>query len=206
MVAVDSARQRKLKRTMDVAFSLLALALFTPVQAFVALASKLEDGGPLYFAQERIGRRGRPFRIYKLRTMREGKVTRLGRWLRATGLDETPQFLNVLRGEMSIVGPRPLTAHDLERLGWHALADHPRFAVAPGITGLGQIFGGSSPRQLLALDALYARIGAPWLDTQLIAASFLMNVLGKAPVKRWLQKKRDCPRVRSRAEEAGTKP
>src|SRR5688500_4708965 len=101
---------------MDVGLSLFALWLFAPVQLVALLAVALEDGGPLYFVQERVGKRGRPFRIYKLRTMRHGQVTGLGRWLRATGLDETPQFFNVLRGEMSIVGPRPLTASDLERL------------------------------------------------------------------------------------------
>ena len=181
---------------MDVGLSLVALGLFAPVQLVARLGVALEDQGPLYFSQERVGKQGRPFRIYKLRTMRDGRVTRLGRWLRATGLDETPQFFNVLRGEMSIVGPRPLTASDLERLGWQALQQrHPRFAVAPGITGLAQVFGGGNPRRVLALDALYARHASALLDVQLIGVSFAMNLLGKATVQGWLRHSRASRRA-----------
>ena len=170
------------------ALSLFALGLFAPVQAAAWSLSKLEDGGPLLFTQERIGKEGRAFRIYKLRTMRDGEVTRLGRWLRATGLDETPQFFNVLLGDMSIVGPRPLTAGDLSRLGWDRMNAHPRFAVRPGITGLAQIFGDRGARHARALDALYSRTHTPWLDLRLIAVSFAMNVVGKARVKRWIRR------------------
>ena len=176
------------KRGTDVALSLFALGLFAPVQAAAWSLSKLDDGGPLLFTQERIGKGGRAFRIYKLRTMQGGEVTRLGRWLRATGLDETPQFFNVLMGDMSIVGPRPLTAGDLARLGWDKMSDHPRFAVRPGITGLAQIFGDRGARHARALDALYSRTHTPWLDLRLIAVSFAMNVVGKARVKRWLRR------------------
>jgi lipopolysaccharide/colanic/teichoic acid biosynthesis glycosyltransferase len=181
---------------MDVALSLFALALFSPVYGLSAVWVRFEDGGPVLFTQERRGRHGRPFRIYKLRTMYAGKVTRLGRWLRATGLDETAQFFNVLRGEMSIVGPRPLTEHDLARLGWLGALDHPRFALRPGITGVGQIFGSKGARQVRALDALYARKLSVWLDLRLIALSFAINLVGKARVRRQLLRLRRTARRR----------
>jgi lipopolysaccharide/colanic/teichoic acid biosynthesis glycosyltransferase len=180
---------------LDVALSLIGLTLFAPVHALAAIWCRIEDGGPLLFVQERCGQHGRPFRIYKLRTMRAGEVTRLGRWLRATGLDETAQFYNVLRGEMSIVGPRPLTREDLIRLGWQQRSEHPRFALRPGITGLGQLFGDKGARQVLALDALYARRAAlpssHCLDIRLIALSFAINVVGKRRVRRLLRAQRE---------------
>ena len=86
--------------------------------AVIAAAILLDDGRPVLFRQERLGHRRRPFHILKFRSMRDGRVTRVGRVLRATGLDELPQFVNILRGDMSAVGPRPLTADDVARLGW----------------------------------------------------------------------------------------
>src|SRR5262249_23749774 len=128
------------------------------------------------------------FRIVKLRTMRAGRVTRVGRWLRATGLDETTQFIHVLRGEMSVVGPRPLTREDIERLGWSGLRHDARFAVRPGITGLAQVDGGRSARRSRALDALYARRRSIAMDLRLIAISAAMNALGKTRVRAWLRR------------------
>lgn len=183
---------------MDVGLSVVALALFAPVQATAAALIRLEDGGPVWFVQERIGRGRRPFRILKLRTMRDGEVTRVGRWLRATGLDETGQFVNVLRGDMSIVGPRPLTQADIDRLGWAGPEHDARFAVRPGITGLAQVVGGTTARHTLALDALYARRASAVLDMSLIAVSFAMNVLGKKRVRAALR-----PLAARRAPTAG---
>jgi undecaprenyl phosphate N,N'-diacetylbacillosamine 1-phosphate transferase len=174
------------QRAVDVGLSLIALGIFAPVQAVAAVLIRREDGGPVLFVQERVGRARRPFRIYKLRTMREGRVTRVGRWLRATGLDETGQFFNVLLGDMSIVGPRPLTAADIARLGWDRREHDARFAVRPGITGLVQVLGGTSARRSRALDALYARRRSDTLDLSLIAVSFAMNALGKERVRELL--------------------
>ena len=108
------------KRAMDVALSLLALPLAVPLMAFIALAVKLDSPGPVWFRQERVGRGGRLFRIHKFRTMRvhdgtgpqvtaagDARITRAGRWLRRTKLDELPQLIDVLKGDMSLVGPRP---------------------------------------------------------------------------------------------------
>lgn len=185
------------KRTLDLGLSAFALVIFVPVQIASSIAIRTESAGPALFRQERIGKARRPFRVIKLRTMRDAKVTRMGRWLRGTGLDETMQFWNVLRGEMSIVGPRPLTQHDLERLGFWK--DNARFEVCPGITGLAQIFGGKSARHTRALDALYARRASVGLDLRLIAISFAMNVVGKDRVKRglWLSR-RATSRLRMR--------
>ncbi len=173
---------------MDVSLSLAALGVFAPVTAAAALCIRREDGGPVLFVQERVGRGRRPFSILKLRTMRGGEITRVGRWLRATGLDETAQFLNVLRGDMSIVGPRPLTRDDVERLGWSGPEHDARFAVRPGITGLAQVLGGRSARHTRALDALYARRAGAALDLSLIAVSFAMNLAGKRRVRAALRR------------------
>ena len=109
------------KRAFDVAVAGAACLAFAPLAAGVAIANWLEDGGPALFSQPRVGQHRRSFTILKFRTMREQEVTRVGHWLRRTGIDELPQFLNVLRGEMSVVGPRPLTQADVQRLGWERL-------------------------------------------------------------------------------------
>lgn len=169
------------KRVLDGAASVVALTVFGPVLAAAALAICLEDGGPALFHQERIGEDGRPFRIVKLRTMRDQRVTRVGRWLRATGIDEVPQFVNVLRGEMSVVGPRPLTRADLDRLGWSG--DPVREALRPGITGPAQILAGGAASSLRA-DHTY--VGTLATDLRFIGISFAMNVFGKQRVRSWV--------------------
>jgi lipopolysaccharide/colanic/teichoic acid biosynthesis glycosyltransferase len=177
------------KRALDVSAALFALALFSPVLATAAVAIQLEDGGSVLFRQERVGRGGEPFTVLKLRTMRPGEeVTRVGRWLRGTGIDEVAQFVNVLRGDMSVVGPRPLTAADLARLGW---TDDPvRQQLRPGITGPAQVFGGRGAAVSQALDRRYAAEAGLWVDLELIAISFAMNVVGKKRVRAWLQRHR----------------
>lgn len=155
------------------------VALYGPFWLFAGLLILIEDGWPILFLQERVGQHRVPFAVIKLRTMRGAKTTRLGRWLRATGLDETTQFLNVLAGDMRMVGPRPLTARDVERLGWRDARFDARFDIAPGITGLAQLFGGLSARHSLKLDELYRRRRSPDLDVALIILSALANLLGK---------------------------
>jgi lipopolysaccharide/colanic/teichoic acid biosynthesis glycosyltransferase len=156
----------------------------------------VDDKGPVLFRQQRLGRDRHPFSILKFRTMTDGQVTRVGRWLRATGIDEIPQFINVLRGEMSVVGPRPLTRADIERLGWTGPDHDRRFTARPGITGLAQIFAGGGAARSQRLDASYAeRAGVP-LDTAVVAASFAVNLMGKARVRRALTRW-DALRVRA---------
>lgn len=138
------------KRAFDLFWSILGLALLSPLLALVALAVKLEDGGPVFFRQVRIGRGGHPFRIWKFRTMvvdaerqgraitvgRDPRITRTGGYLRRTKLDEIPQLLNVLAGEMSLVGPRPEVPRYVE-----LYSDPQRaiLALRPGITDLASI-------------------------------------------------------------------
>jgi len=134
----------RLKRGLDVLAGVLGLLLLSPLLLLLAFAVRVSSGSPVLFVQERVGRRGRPFRLLKFRTMRQGsdsgllitgsgdrRVTRLGRILRATKLDELPQLVNVLRGEMSLVGPRP----EVPRYVEHYSADQRRILEArPGLT------------------------------------------------------------------------
>ncbi|MFT4978818.1 MAG: lipopolysaccharide/colanic/teichoic acid biosynthesis glycosyltransferase [Myxococcota bacterium] len=165
------------------------LIVFAPVMGILAACIVLEDGGSIFFRQARVGLGGVPFSILKLRSMRDGEVTSTGRWIRATGLDEVAQFLNVLRGEMSLVGPRPLTAEDLERLGWSGPTFSWRTTVRPGITGMAQIFGRGA-RESAALDRGYVEGRDLWLDVELVGVSFAMNVCGKSRVRRILGSRR----------------
>jgi undecaprenyl phosphate N,N'-diacetylbacillosamine 1-phosphate transferase len=174
------------KRALDMLVAGTACAAFAPLVAGIAVATWLEDGGSPLFAQSRVGRERRPFTILKLRSMREQRVTRVGRWLRRTGIDELPQFVNVLRGDMSVVGPRPLTQQDVERLGWHDAPHEWRFAATPGITGLSQLLAGPTPRSARRLDRLYLQRQNLLLDLRIIALSFAVNVAGKRNVRRWL--------------------
>jgi lipopolysaccharide/colanic/teichoic acid biosynthesis glycosyltransferase len=176
-----------LKRAFDVAGAAGGLLAFSPVMLLAAAAILLDDGRPLRFRQPRLGRRRRPFGILKFRTMRDGRVTRAGRVLRATGLDELPQFLNILAGDMSAVGPRPLTDEDVRRYGWTGAAFDFRFDVRPRLTGLAQLVGPPTPGDALALDQRYLESPALWLDCSVVALSFAVNVFGKARVQHWLR-------------------
>jgi undecaprenyl phosphate N,N'-diacetylbacillosamine 1-phosphate transferase len=178
------------RRAFDIGFALIGCHVFAPFFLVASALIKLDDGGPVLFRQERVGRGRRPFSILKFRTMRGGKVTRVGVWLRATGLDETAQFLNVLRGDMSMVGPRPLTQADIERLGWTRKEHDARWDVNPGITGLAQLFNPKAARGTLRFDKLYAANRSAWLDTQLIAASFVVNLAGKRRTRGWIRRLR----------------
>ena len=174
------------KRLFDLVGAVGGLLAFSPVMALITGAIILEDGWPVLFRQERLGRGRRPFTILKFRSMRNGRITRVGRVLRATGLDELPQFINILRGEMSAVGPRPLTASDVTRLGWMAPRYDFRWRVRPGLTGLAQVTEARSGRLSLGLDRRYVARQSLSLDVRLVAVSFAINALGKTRVRRLL--------------------
>ena len=178
------------KRLFDLGGAAAGLLAFSPVLAVVAAAIVLEDGWPVLFRQERLGRNRRAFTILKFRSMRDGRITRVGRILRATGLDELPQFINVLRGEMSAVGPRPLTESDVIRLGWTAPRHDFRWRVLPGLTGLAQVTEARSGRRSLGLDRRYVSRQSLSLDARLVAISFAVNALGKTRVRRLLAQSR----------------
>jgi lipopolysaccharide/colanic/teichoic acid biosynthesis glycosyltransferase len=176
------------KRLFDLAGACAGLIVFAPIMAVIAVVVLVDDGGPVFFRQARLGRRRRPFTILKFRSMRDDRVTRAGRVLRATGLDEIPQFLNILRGDMSAVGPRPLTDADVQRLGWTSATYDFRWDTRPGLTGLAQIVGAKTAEEALELDRAYVARWKPLLDCQLIALSFAVNALGKVRVRQLLQR------------------
>jgi lipopolysaccharide/colanic/teichoic acid biosynthesis glycosyltransferase len=178
------------KRLFDLVGAVAGLLSFSPAMAAIAAAIVLEDGWPVLFRQERLGRRRRPFTILKFRSMRDGRITRVGRLLRATGLDELPQFINILRGDMSAVGPRPLTESDVTRLGWTTPRYDFRWRVLPGLTGPAQVTEARSGRLSLGLDRRYVAGQTLSLDIYLVAVSFAINVLGKRRVRRLLIRSR----------------
>ena len=178
------------KRVFDLVGAAAGLLAFSPAMAVIAAAIVLEDGWPVLFRQERLGRRRRPFIIFKFRSMRNGRITQVGRVLRATGLDEIPQFINILRGDMSAVGPRPLTESDVARLGWMAPRYDFRWRVLPGLTGLAQVTEAGSGRPSLVLDRRYVARQSLSLDVRLVAVSFAINALGKTRVRRLLVRSR----------------
>jgi lipopolysaccharide/colanic/teichoic acid biosynthesis glycosyltransferase len=154
-----------------------------PLLGVLAAAVLLCDGKPVLFRQERLGMGRRPITIWKLRTMADGEVTRWGAVLRRSGLDELPQLLNVVRGEMRLVGPRPLTAADVERLGWSDPGYDARWRVPPGLTGYAQLAPVCDREVSWSLDDDYARNRTLALDTRILAVSALGIFVGRARAK-----------------------
>ncbi len=175
------------RRFFDVIGAVAGLVAFAPLMLVVAAAILLDDGRPVLFRQPRVGQRRRPFLIVKFRTMRDGRVTRVGAALRTTGLDELPQFVNMFRGDMSAVGPRPLTPDDVARLGWNDPAFDFRWGCRPGLTGMAQLLGART-HAALQFDRLHASEWNLLLDCWVIAWSFAVNALGKQRVRRWLRR------------------
>jgi len=190
------------KRGFDIALSGTGLILSMPVWAVIAAAVKLEDRGDVFYGQERVGKHGRIFRVLKFRSMIQNaearvgalqaahgdpRITKVGRWLRATAMDELPQLLSIFRGHMSFVGPRALRPGEIEIQGdgRHVmLEDVPGFAerceVAPGLTGVAQIY---APRDLVRrnkfrYDRVYRRAQSFELELRLIALSFWITLRG----------------------------
>ncbi len=183
------------KRLIDVFVATCGLLAAAPVMLLIAAAITIDDGGPALFVQTRIGRDRKPFRIYKFRTMRDGWITGIGHWLRATGLDELPQLWNVLRGDMSLIGPRPLTGADIARLGWDGPAHDVRFRVPPGIVGLAQLHAGRGARLTRFLDAHYVERRTAALDAGILVVSAAIALLGKRRVRGWLRARRRARRL-----------
>jgi lipopolysaccharide/colanic/teichoic acid biosynthesis glycosyltransferase len=195
------------KRAFDVALSGAGLAVSVPVWALIAAAIKLDDGGDVFYAQDRVGRGGRVFWVLKFRSMvpnaeagvgavqateHDPRVTRVGRWLRATALDELPQLWNIFRGDMSFVGPRALRPGEIETGGdgrLVALEEVPGFAercrVRPGLTGIAQIYAARDipRRQKFRYDHFYIRKQSFALDTRLIGLSFWITFRGTWEVR-----------------------
>lgn len=175
-----------MKRRVDIFLALAGLLFFLPILLLIALLIKLDDGGPILFRQDRLGKYKRPFLIYKFRSMRDEKITRIGQWLRKSGLDELPQIVNILRGDMSLVGPRPLTYADIERMGWDKRYYISRWHVKPGITGLAQLHAGRSAHHSWLYDKTYLKHESVLLDIKIIVLTLFINILGKRRVRTWL--------------------
>jgi len=181
-----------IKRSIDLSLGGVSLLLFSPIFAAVAVGIKMQSDGPVFYASERVGVRGKLFRCYKFRTMvrdaeslrkdlahlneREGilfkisndpRITRLGALLRKYSLDELPQLINVLRGEMSLVGPRPSLHTEVMQYKTHHFR---RLTVVPGMTGLWQVEARSNPSfdSYVALDCKYADNWSVWLDLTIL--------------------------------------
>jgi len=171
--------QAHLKRVFDIVVSAVALTVLAPVMGLIALAVWRTMGRPVLFRHVRPGLHGKPFVMYKFRTMRdlrdaagellpdEARLTPFGRWLRSTSLDELPELLNVMRGEMSLVGPRPLLMEYLER---YTPEQARRHEVKPGITGWAQIHGRNnlSWDERFRLDVWYVDNWSLWLDVKIL--------------------------------------
>lgn len=205
-VAATTNRTRTGKRALDLAGVVFGLVVLAPLAAVVALAIRFDSEGPVFFRQQRIGRGGVPFTMYKFRTMQTGadsevhrryvqslirdggsdelkgstgafkldgdaRITRVGAWLRRTSLDELPQLLNVLKGDMSLVGPRPPLAYEVELYSpRHARRLH----ATPGMTGLWQVSGRNDTdfEQMVDLDLEYVDRQCMWLDLSILARTF----------------------------------
>lgn len=171
-----------MKRFLDIMIALAALLVLAPVWLLAALAIALESGGPVLFRQTRLGLRGREFNMLKFRSMRQNaattgpyftaandtRITRVGRFIRRTSIDELPQLINVLRGDMSLVGPRPDVP---AQRGLYSDADWAqRCSVRPGITGLAQALlrSEATEAQRLALDLRYTREASVWFDLKIL--------------------------------------
>ena len=168
------------KRAIDILIAGLALILSLPIQLVVALLVRINLGSPVLFTQQRPGRSGRMFTMYKFRTMRditedlvsdEDRITPFGSWLRSTSLDELPELFNVLKGDMSIVGPRPLLP---EYLPLYTARQARRHEVRPGVTGLAQVKGRNAMpwAERLAWDVRYVETRSFALDCRIVLDTF----------------------------------
>lgn len=200
--AKQTSAERAFKRAMDIVLTTVLLVLSLPVMTLVALLIKYTSRGSVFFRQSRVGRDGREFTMYKFRSMcadaasheerlaklngdrvflkieGDSRVTPLGRFLRKYSLDELPQLINVLRGDMSLVGPRPLLPTDMRKFP----RDHwARFTVPPGMTGLWQVSGRSlcSDEERIRLDLEYVERWSIWLDLRILLETPAVVLLAK---------------------------
>ena len=201
-------QEPRLKRLLDICLSALMLGMALPVILPISVAIKLEDGGPVLYRQTRWGRNGKRFGIFKFRTMvpdaekkygitqareNDDRITRIGRLLRAMGLDELPQIVNILTGDMSFVGPRSLAVNEVlsdtnnRRVTYEQIRGfRNRLEARPGLTGLATVYipKDASPRRKFRYDLLYLRKHSMCLDVHLIALSFLISFRGRWETRR----------------------
>lgn len=172
------------KRGFEIIFSLALLFFTLPVLVTLAIAIKLESKGPVFYRQERVGYMGKPFYVIKLRSMyvdaekngpqwaskNDPRVTRVGRFIRKTRIDELPQLINILKGEMSLIGPRPERAVFTEKFAKQIPGFKQRLTAKPGLTGWAQVNGGYdvTPEQKFEMDMYYIKKQSFWLDLRIL--------------------------------------
>ncbi len=188
--------QRFFKRFFDVIFSLLGLIILSPLFLVVSLMIKLDSRGPVFYRQERLGMNGRVFKIYKFRTMvkdaekmgsglftheNDPRITRVGRFLRRTSIDELPQLINILRGDMSFVGPRPPITWYPKRWNEYEDWEKLRFRMKPGMTGWAQIHGRNEIdwNKRIEYDVWYVKNWSLLLDLKIILETVKVVLSGK---------------------------
>ena len=184
-----------LKRWLDLTLGCTGLVVSAPLWLLFAVAVKLEDGGRVFYRQQRVGKDGQIFHILKFRTLLtdadrvvrpwmtpdEQWITKVGSFLRGTALDELPQLLNIVKGEMSFVGPRAMPADEFRDFQHKIPGLEKRLAVRPGLTGLAQVYGKATrnARSKLRYDLLYVKRQSPCLDLKLVGFSFWITFQGK---------------------------
>ena len=186
-----------IKRAVDIVGSLVALIIFSPIMIISAIVIKSKGDGPVFFVQERVGLHNKPFKMYKFRTMVEQKpeeeekewttkndsrVTGYGKFLRKTSLDETPQFINILKGDMSLIGPRPERPQFVEQFKEEIPRYMIKHQVRPGLTGWAQVHGyrgDTSIRKRIEYDIYYIENWTIWLDVKIILLTFLIGFVNK---------------------------
>jgi len=185
-----------IKRLLDIGISLFGLILTLPIMLIVAITIKIETPGPIIFKQSRLGLAGEEFTIYKFRSMIENaeaktgpvwaqkndpRITKVGHFIRKKRIDELPQLVNVLKGEMSLVGPRPEREIFIKKFSNEHPSFKNRLLIKPGITGLAQVTGGYelTPRQKARLDLFYIQKQGLILDIKILLKTILVVILGK---------------------------
>ncbi len=191
--------ERNIKRLIDLFTSLICLFIFSPLFLICYIAIKREDGGPAIFKQERIGRFGKPFYIYKFRSMRidaekngpalykhdkETRLTKVGKFLREHHLDELPQLWNVAKGEMAFIGPRPERKYYIDKIIEHDPRYVYLYQVRPGVTSYATLYNGYTDTmekmlRRLELDLYYLEHRSLWFDAKLLVKTFINIVFGK---------------------------
>jgi len=184
-----------IKRIIDVILAFIGLIVASPIMAIISIAIKLESRGPVFYCQERVGKNGRVYTMYKLRSMYENaeengaqwaeeddpRVTKVGKFIRRTRLDELPQLFNVLKGDMSLVGPRPERPIFTYQFNEQIPGFINRLQVKPGLTGWAQVNGGYklTPAEKLEYDLYYIENRTIWLDIKIMLKTIMVVLTGK---------------------------
>ena len=191
--------ERNVKRVFDFLVAFVALVVFSPLFIVCYFAVKHEDGGPAIFKQERIGRFGRPFYIYKFRSMRvdaekngpalyqherDTRMTKVGRFLRVHHLDELPQLWNVVKGDMSFIGPRPERKFYIDKIMLHDVRYEYLYQIRPGVTSYATLYNGYTDTmdkmlKRLELDLYYLKNRSWWFDITILFKTFVNLAIGK---------------------------